>query len=261
MTGALTAGEGGFRCRVTTYEGFERDVLTLRNTNREVAQSTDYLAWRYAGAGCADTPQIYWLDSARGVPVGMASLVPRSYWIDGNSVSVGVLGDISLDATQRGKGLGKLLLEFMTRQIDGAARLPWCLVIPTPAARHALRSAGWVEGGSLVRRALLLDPQPTIAHKLRSGVLSRALAGAYRAALRGFLRCWRDEGYELAIGDDFGSEFEEARPVPGGPQPRDARVAVRGTSAQALQGRRIARPGRDARVPGVRMQRRCLLDL
>ena len=241
------AHHDGFQCRVTTYAGFERDVLSLRNTNREVAQSTDYLAWRYADRGCADAPQIYWLDSARGAPVGMASLVPRKYWVDGHASSVGVLGDISLDATQRGKGLGKLLLEFMTRQIGRDAKLPWCLVIPTPAARHALRSAGWVEGGSLVRRALLLDPREIVARKLRSDVLSRSLARGYQAMLRGFLRLGVDGRSELAIGETFGSEFDEfwrAFPKRG--------LGIADHSAATLEWRYAAHPQKRFRVAASR---------
>jgi GNAT superfamily N-acetyltransferase len=207
MPGETTGVDHGLQCRVSAYEGFEREVMALRNSNREVAQSSDYLSWRYAAQSCAAAPQVYWLDQAGGVSVGMASLVPRRYWIDGCAQAVGVLGDISLDATQRGKGLGKLLLEFMTRQIDREAKLPWCLVIPTPAARHALRSAGWVEGGSLVRRALLLEPLGLLARKL-PGALARGISRAYRTTLRGFLRLSAGSG-ELSIGENFGAEFEE----------------------------------------------------
>lgn len=204
-----TGVDHGFRCRVSTYAGFESDVMALRNSNREIAQASEYLSWRYATRGCAGVPQVFWLDGPGGAPVGMASLVPRNYWIDGCARPVGVLGDISLDATQRGKGLGKQLLEFLTREVDRNATLPWCLVIPTPAARNALQSAGWVEGGTLVRRALLLDPGELVARKLPLAAVARGIFGGYRATLRGLLRLGGGGSGELSIGDTFGGEFEE----------------------------------------------------
>ena len=62
----------------------------------------------------------------------------RPYRFENERVFTAVIGEISLDARWRGRGLGQVLLRFMTQHLDQHFPRAPALVIPTsrlPAAR------------------------------------------------------------------------------------------------------------------------------
>lgn len=197
-----------FRFRVSGYRGFESDILRLRNANREASQSQVYLDWRYDTVERAQQPQVYWLDDPAGVPAGMAALIPRPYWFDGKAVSVGVLGDISIDASRRGKGLGRLLLASMTAHCGKEYPQRTQFVIPTEAAQRTLEGVGWRIGGKLIQHVMLLNPREKLDERFGNPGLSRAAGKIYRALLRTMLWLKTSRAFVLQLDTQLDESFE-----------------------------------------------------
>src|SRR2546430_5984453 len=109
---------GEFSCEVTGFHGYEQQILGLRNANRDEPETLEYLAWRYRRSADSPEPQVFWLLSPDRQRVGMASVVFRPYWSNNTRVQTAVVGDISLDTRWRGRGLGQVLLRFMTEYLD-----------------------------------------------------------------------------------------------------------------------------------------------
>ena len=174
----------GLSCTVTSYEGFEHEILRLRNANRDHAETLEYLNWRYRSSPDAPAPRVFWLSSPDGERIGMGSAVFRPYWIEGVRVSIAVLGDISLDTKWRGRGLGLRLLRFMTAWLDKHFPNQPALVIPTEPARRTLLKAGWTTLGSLVPHVYVLDG----AHYARALLHSEWLAAYIARPLRALAR-------------------------------------------------------------------------
>jgi len=171
-------------CEVTPFDGCAGEILRLRNANRENPETLAYLSWRYALAPGCPAPCVYWLRGASGERIGMASVIFRPYLLDGKRVPVGVIGDISLEARWRGRGLGHSLLKFMTSDLERRFPDRAALVIPTEAARGVLAGCGWLAAGRLVPLVCALDPANFLAARLGNIVLARALAAPIRAAGR-----------------------------------------------------------------------------
>lgn len=178
----------GFFCKVTGFEGFQEEILRLRNANRERTQTLEYLNWRYRSAADAPGPCVFWLFQAAGERVGMASAIFRPYRIDDERVFVAVIGDISLDTRLRGRGLGQVLLRFMTQYLDEHFPGQPAFVIPTEAARRALASVGWVASGTLVPYVCVLDAVPYLRATLHSESFAAAAAKCLQNTVRALAR-------------------------------------------------------------------------
>ncbi len=142
---------------VTSFHGWERQVLGLRNSNRETEESIEYLNWRYATPEGAPAARIYWARVGADAPIGMAAAIFRWYWIKGSRRPVAVIGDISVEAKWRSKGVGEGLLRFMSDDIGRIAPPILGFVIPTEAARRLLERVGWSSSGELVPWVYVLD--------------------------------------------------------------------------------------------------------
>ncbi len=178
----------GVSCAVTGFAGMEREILRLRNTNRDNPETAAYLSWRYESAPGAPAPLVYWLLASDGERIGMAAAIFRSYWVRGALTTVAVIGDISLDARWRGRGLGQVLLRFMTQHLDENYPAYAALVIPTESARRALERIGWVAAGSLAPLVYVVDAARYLQPFTRSAALARAVARVIRACLRPLIR-------------------------------------------------------------------------
>lgn len=170
------AHSGAFVLAVTGYEGFEEEVLRLRNANRAGSKSRQYLDWRYGQDGAEIEPRVYWVRTADGQAVGMAAVIFRAYRVDGERIWFAVLGDISLDTAFRSQGLGRRLLGFVTD--DLRQNFPCCpgFVIPTPVAEKSLGAVGWHLAGQLVPHVLPLDLAERFARATRNEWLGALLA-------------------------------------------------------------------------------------
>ena len=175
---------GEFSCAVTGFAGLEAEILRLRNTNRESAETAQYLAWRYRTEADAPQPCVYWLLDPHRQRVGMAAAIFRPYWIDGTRAHAAVVGDISVVARLRGRGLGRLLLRCMTTHLEEYFPQHPALVIPTDSARRTLASIGWATVGALSPLVYVLDPSHYIKKLVRSTMVASAAARSVRAGAR-----------------------------------------------------------------------------
>lgn len=198
--------EVGFR--VTGYQGSEEQILAIRNSNRDSVRTRAYLDWRYDQTAGPDKVEVFWLDERPGVCIAMASIIPRLYWIDGSAEYVGVLGDISLNASYRGRGIGRQFLNFITRHREQSRAGESCLVIPTEAARQSLHSVGWQTGGRLVQFVIPLDPSEKLTERTRLRMISTPAGWLYRQAVSAHVSLRRRAGYVLDACRDFDSSFE-----------------------------------------------------
>lgn len=170
----------GFFCEVSGFDGFEQEILRRRNANRERPETLEYLRWRYQSSPDSPDPLVFWLLTGDRYRIGMASVVFRPYWINRTRVLTAVVGDISLDASWRGRGLGQRLLRFLTEYLDEHFPTQPAFVIPTEAARRSLASAGWVTRGALVPHVYVLNATNYMRGLVRNGWLAAGVARQLR---------------------------------------------------------------------------------
>jgi GNAT superfamily N-acetyltransferase len=222
-------------CAVSGFAGMELEILRLRNTNRDTPETAAYLKWRYESVAGAPAPCVYWLLTDTGERIGMAAAIFRPYWVEGRLTPVAVIGDISLDARWRGRGLGQKLLQFMTQHLDENFPGHPALVIPTDSARRALEACGWTTAGNLAPWVCVVDAADYLRPFTRSTGLARALARALRVGSRFFVGRHVPLGGTLKVSD-----------LP------DARIDER---ARAQASRGVATRELDAQVLGWRYTR------
>lgn len=171
-------------CETSGFQGLEGEMLRLRNTNRDNPETLAYLNWRYQRAPEAPEPRLFWLLSPQGDRIGMAAAIFHAYWVSGERIQVAVIGDISLDAAWRGRGLGQLLLRYMTAHLDEHFPRHPALVIPTDSARRAFAKIGWTTAAALAPLVYLLDPARYLRPVVRSERLARGVGRALRSCAR-----------------------------------------------------------------------------
>ena len=176
--------DGQFSCEVTGFHGYEQEILRLRNANRDEPETLEYLDWRYQRSPDSPQPQVFWLLTPDRQRIGMASVVFRPYWVNNARVQTAVVGDISLDTRWRGRGLGQVLLRFMTEYLDEHFPRQPAFVIPTEAARRALTNVGWVTSGALVPQVYVLDATRYLRALVHSEWLATRMARLMRALAR-----------------------------------------------------------------------------
>jgi len=165
---------------VSGFAGAEPEILRLRNTNRDSPETLEYLRWRYHTAPGCPPPVVCWLHAPGGERIGMAAAIFRAYRFGDERVPTAVIGDISLDARWRGRGLGERLLRHLSEHLDEHHPRCPCLVIPTDSARRSLAAAGWVTGGELLPMVYLSDVGPYLKPLVRSARLASFLARPLR---------------------------------------------------------------------------------
>jgi len=230
-------GSGEFSCEVTGFHGYEREILRLRNANRDEVETLEYLDWRYQRSAESPQPQIFWLLTPEGQRIGMASVVFRPYWSNNTPVQTAVVGDISLDTRWRGRGLGRALLRFMTEHLDTHFPRQPGFVIPTELARRALASVGWVTPGALVPHVYVLDFTRYVRALVGSGWLAAGIAGRIRWLARVVARVRAPRDGSLHFKDSLDEsllEFTRRLSASAG--------VVRDLGAQALKWRYLQHP-------------------
>src|SRR5256886_11171204 len=135
------------------------------------------------------------------------------------------VGDISLDTRWRGRGLGQVLLRFMTEYLDVHFPRQPAFVIPTEAARRALTKVGWVTSGTLVPHVYVLDPTRYVRALVRSGWLATRISRRMRAVERIVTRLRATRVGSLHLKDTLG---ESLPPFPRRLPPAGGRVRALG---------------------------------
>ena len=193
---------------VTSYQGYEGEILRILNDNRDISRTRAYMDWRYLGGRSSVAPKIFWIIANDGSRIGMCSLIFRSYWVNGKADNYAVMGDISLDSEYRGKGFGKRLFEFVNSVIDGES-VPCALVIPTDAAKKSLISSGWEIKEHLIALAFLLNPYAKIYKKIRNHFISNLLKYLYQKFIWLIIDCQTLKGFKVETVDGIDESFEK----------------------------------------------------
>jgi len=164
---------------ITGYSGYEDDILKLLNANRPVTMSRRWLDWRYARPPGVPAPRIFWIKYGDQPPVGMASLIFRRYWVNGEPRDMAVLGDISLSKKLRGQGLGRELMEFIGRHLSTWPQHA-AFVVPNSTEEGALTGTGWTTAGSLVPHVFVVDPTEKLESVMRRPWLAHSAAAVFK---------------------------------------------------------------------------------
>ncbi len=134
--------------RVVPLADCRQAALEFRNANRSAARDDGYIAWRYLSRPAQRGAFVVWLED-EGVRLAAATVAPHDVLLNGSARQVGIVGDISVAAAARGRGLARPLLEAVVK--ESAAVLDGLLVMPNPPVFSALRSVGWRDVAGLAR--------------------------------------------------------------------------------------------------------------
>jgi GNAT superfamily N-acetyltransferase len=159
------------------------EAMGFRNANRGEAREREYFEWRYLARPCRQPAVVVWARLA-GAPVGAVTVAGHDFTVPGREAVLGVIGDISVSAAQRGTGIGAALLAAV--RTASRDRFAGCIVMPNPPAVGPLRRAGWTQVAETRRRAKLLAADGS-AHPLARWVPT-LLSGGERLARRLFAK-------------------------------------------------------------------------
>lgn len=134
--------EPGIRLSIVGYDAGAADLLAIRNANRETPRDTGYFDWRYRGQPAAHPPVVVLAEHWSGERIGALSMIPRDYLVDGARCSLGVLGDLSVSAPWRGRGLAGRMLRYAAES-DVARGWAASVVLTDEAAAGSLERSGW----------------------------------------------------------------------------------------------------------------------
>ena len=192
---------------VTGYSGFEDEILQLLNANRPATLTRRWLDWRYTQLPGVPPPKVFWIRLNDRPAVGMASLIFRRYWVNGEPRDIAVLGDISLKKDLRGLGLGRQLMAFIGRHLNSWPNHS-AFVIPTSAAERCLSATGWTTAGRFVPHVFLMDPTDALRRTVRREWLARGIAALYKRAIATGLRLTGPRRASLQLVDDVDETFD-----------------------------------------------------
>lgn len=197
-----------FEYVVRPYVGFEKEVLELRNKSRSDLQNRQYMNWRYDGQSEAKPALIFYVALKNGEPIGMAGSVFRTFWVDGVPCNVPVLGDISLNAEYRGKGIALRLLKMMNAYMK-EQESPFSLVLPNEAAYRTLSAAEWQVQDKMKPLVFWLDPSSKISEMTGCSALSRLVGFLVSRLAFLFLSLINDSSWEVKESSKFDDSFDE----------------------------------------------------
>jgi GNAT superfamily N-acetyltransferase len=150
-------------------------VAAFRNSQREAQRDAAYFDWRYVARPSGLPAHVTLGFDAAGQAVAAASLIPHDFLVANTAVKAGMIGDVSVAASMRGRGLAAQLI---TRLRDDAfARgLDACFVLPNKELTGALTRSGFAHAGSILRAIRLLGIRGRLQRKLGAvGGLAGAL--------------------------------------------------------------------------------------
>lgn len=191
----------------TPYEGYEEEALYLRNNNRDIPVSRAYMDWRYVGQKSNHPPLIFWASDKRGQRVGMVGMVFRPYWVNGQQFDFAVIGDISLDASLRGKGIAKKLFEYMNAHII-KEKYYTAFVIPNIPAQKSLSSTGWAIEESIVPHVYIVNPWEKINERLKNECISKVLGKTFQMFVNLKFKIISTKGIRIENVDSFEEPFD-----------------------------------------------------
>ena len=201
-----------------------------------------WLDWRYAHTPDVPAPRVFWIRYRDQPGVGMASMIFRRYWVNGEPRDMAVLGDISLSKRLRVGGLGRELMEFIGRHLNSSPQHA-AFAIPASAEEGALRATGWTTAGSLVPHVFVVDPTEQFERVLRNSWLAHTGAAVFKRLIATGLRLSNPGKSWLQFVDDVDGTFDTFwRQFP------KRNMVVRDMSQETLRWRYMRHPDRRFRV-------------
>lgn len=165
------------------FEPNRKRLVEFRNRNRESARDGAYFDWRYAKRPNNANPVIVAALDDGGNLLGALSLVPNHFRVGNETCLIGVLGDISVDESMRGKGLAQSMLNFLAG-LDEVRPLKACIVLPNEGAARPLEKCGWREAASIDRYVKVLDIESYMGRKFSEGFARKAVSSAANFLLK-----------------------------------------------------------------------------
>ena len=147
---------GIISCSQTQIRDCFNDALQFRNENRDVSRDTAYFEWRYLDRPCEVPAYVVWIREG-GTVLGAATVAPHDFRVAGRNVRLGLVGDISISLSARGKGVGSQLMANVRAELPPG--VDDVLVLPNDQVSGPLLRAGWQNIGVIERRVCMLGLQ------------------------------------------------------------------------------------------------------
>jgi GNAT superfamily N-acetyltransferase len=187
------------------------ELLAFRNANRENRRDPRYFSWRYAERPGRTTPIIVVAEQPGDGIVGTLSVIPHDYAVNGVLRSIGLLGDISVSQTWRGRGVATTMLRHLA-QLPAFRELAAGLVLPNEEVSRPLAQCGWQTITHLDRYIRILDEVRFIRRRLDNPWLSRIIEPAAAFLLRAAsadLPMGNAREYDEDEADSFDDRFDQ----------------------------------------------------
>ncbi|HTU66402.1 MAG TPA: GNAT family N-acetyltransferase [Steroidobacteraceae bacterium] len=158
-------------------------VAAFRNSQREAQRDAGYFDWRYSRRPSGLPAYVTLGFDAGGTAVAAASLIPHDFLVAEVPVKAGMIGDVSVSASMRGKGLAARLLAQL--RDDAFARgLDACFVLPNAELTGALTRTGFEHVGAIRRAIRVLGLRGRLTQKLGpvGGLAGALIDGLWRTA-------------------------------------------------------------------------------
>lgn len=192
------------------FEPNKSRLIEFRNRNRETARDDAYFEWRYTKRPNNAPPVIVAALDDEGNFLGSLSLIPNHFRVGTETCLLGVLGDISVHESMRGKGLAQSMLNFLAG-LDEVRRLKACLVLPNEGAARPLEKCGWRAITSIERYVKVLNVESFMRRRFRDGSALRTFSSAANFLLKSAepKADGSASGCSFEIIDKFDSRFDD----------------------------------------------------
>lgn len=159
-------------------------------------------------------PDSWFLRNTKGnAPIGMASIIPRSMWVNGEKVTAGVAADMMVDKNHRSLGPALMLQRALVASCEEGRYTFIYGFSPRPAAAVQLR-AGFQAMGSCVRFLKILSTE-RFTRNQKMHYIARAAGGIIDTAIMAadFILSAKDllksRNISSRISDSFDSGFDQ----------------------------------------------------
>lgn len=140
-------------------------VAAFRNTQRETQRDAAYFDWRYVNRPSGLPAYITLGFDGGGQVVAAASLIPHHFSIANSTVKAGMVGDVSVSSSMRGRGLAAQLIARLRDDAFGRG-LDACFVLPNKELTGALTKNGFQTVGAIRRAIRLLSLRGRLRRRL-----------------------------------------------------------------------------------------------
>jgi GNAT superfamily N-acetyltransferase len=194
--------------RTLPFEQCADIVAAFRNSQREAQRDAGYFDWRYVRRPSGLPGHVTLGFDAGGTAVAAASLIPHDFRVADAPVKAGMVGDVSVASSMRGRGLAARLISRL--RDDAFERgLDACFVLPNRELTGALTRSGFQEVGSILRAIRLLSVRGRLRRRLGMvGGLAGLLIDGVRNAVANSGRHALPAGYATATPAAFDARYD-----------------------------------------------------